>query len=298
MNSIEDFRPKESQGQRFLAEGDVDVRDFFTKSLKLLTTPYTYNVSDNPFIWFGALLALPVPFYLAAYELNSASLFLVSPTFLIISLGHLLVMSVLFGALGSLYWDHYANLRHRATHDQLTNLLTHSTFLEFGKRRVKEARRYDRVLSLVMLDLDYFKRVNDTLGHKTGDEILVEVANILKTETRKTDVVGRYGGEEFSILLPETPLKDSYEVAERIRMIIDEDDDRLPDYLTISGGVGSYPSTGRTLEGIVETVDKCLYYAKEEGRNRIKTVMELPDTQRSNRRRISLSEMSLDARFD
>lgn len=290
MTISDNFNPKESESRKLLAEIDFNLGGFLAKTFDLITDPYTYNVRHNPFLWLGVLLALPVPVYLGIYEFNLTEPYLVSGTFLFVSLGHLMGMSLLFGALGSLYWDHYADLQHQATHDQLTNLLTHGTFLEVGKRRVKEARRYDKVLSFMMLDLDHFKKVNDTLGHTKGDEILVRVANILKKETREADVVGRYGGEEFAILLPETSLKDSYQVAERIRNLV-EDAENLPEYLTISGGVGSFPLTAQTLDGLIETVDECLYCAKEEGRNRIKTVMELPDSRKPDRRHISVSDM-------
>lgn len=281
---------KQSESKKLLAEFDFELRGFLREAFKLLADPYTYDLKYNPFLWLGLILASPVPMYLLVYGYFTSDGVFNPTVFIYISLAHILGMGLTSGALGSYYWKHHANLQHQATHDELTNLLTHGTFQEVGKRRFEEARRYDKILSLIMLDLDHFKRINDTFGHTRGDEVLMKVARHLRNETRSADIVARYGGEEFAILLPETPLNYSYKVAERIRKVIKDKTEDLPDFLSLSAGVGSYPVNGESFSELIEMVDECLYHAKETGRNQVITVPELPESQDRNREHISLQQ--------
>lgn len=292
MNSDENINPKQSESRKFLAQFDFKPKKVFRETISLITDSYTYNIKYNPFLWFGSVIGLPVPVYLLYYDFTFLKDSWLTTSSIVISIGHLVGMTFLFGALGTLYWNHHANLQHQATHDELTNLLTHGTFHNLAKRRIEEARRYDKIIGLIMLDLDHFKKINDTYGHKKGDEVLVTVSNYLDSATRSTDIVARYGGEEFAVLLPETSLNESYQTAERIRELIDGDDEKLPELLTVSGGVGSYPLSGNSLEDLIKIVDECLYYAKENGRNCIKTVHELPQSRKPARRHITLKDMN------
>ncbi len=279
---------KQSESKKLLADFDFNLRGFLEETIKLLSDPYTYDIKYNPFLWFGLAIASLIPAYLLIYGYYTRGEVFVTEILIYISLAHVLGMGLTFGALGSLYWKHHANLQHQASHDELTNLLNHGTFQEVGKRRFAEARRYDKILSLIFLDLDHFKRVNDTFGHTKGDEVLMKVARHLREKTRSSDIVARYGGEEFAILLPETPLNYSYKVAERIREAIEHNMDDLPDFLSLSAGVGAYPVNGQSLSELIEMVDECLYYAKEHGRNQVITVPELPESKDRNRKHFNL----------
>ncbi|MCA1949157.1 MAG: GGDEF domain-containing protein, partial [Treponema sp.] len=129
--------------------------------------------------------------------------------------------------------------------------------------------RYGRPLSVIMLDIDNFKRVNDTFGHRTGDEVIQSVANSIMANIRKTDVAGRYGGEEFLVLLPETDLKAARVVAEKIRSTLNQLSFATSALsVTISAGVAE-AEKGETFEALITRVDTKLYQAKRNGKNRV-----------------------------
>ena len=159
--------------------------------------------------------------------------------------------------------------KHKA--DPLTRLYTRGIFDETLKKLVPSAD-VESVFSCVMLDIDHFKRVNDAFGHVSGDAVLREVADILKKCSRKRDIVCRYGGEEFGVLLPGTTLDTAVLVAERIRRRILKDV-HTPDgkCVTVSAGCSEY-ALGQPGILVVQRADKALYAAKESGRNRVCSV--------------------------
>ena len=162
----------------------------------------------------------------------------------------------------------YENL---AFTDPLTGLYNRRMFLEIAKKKLSEAKRYEEPLSLIMLDIDHFKRINDTYGHDVGDIALKFLAEILKNNVRASDIVARWGGEEFIILLPKTTLEQARKVAEKIRKIIEMSTIDLPNgeklKFTVSLGVSSF-SGKEDLEELIKEADIALYEAKRRGRNR------------------------------
>lgn len=166
-------------------------------------------------------------------------------------------------------------LQELARTDGLTGLINHRTFKERLREEFSKAIRYGIDLSLMMLDVDHFKQFNDTFGHPAGDEVLKKVAAILEDVTRDTDFVGRYGGEEFIILLPYTARDAALGMAERIRASVEEGgwDKRA---ITISLGVGTRTDDITEIERFVSEVDEALYHSKLTGRNRVTHVDELP----------------------
>lgn len=162
-----------------------------------------------------------------------------------------------------------AHLYDLAIHDTTTGLYMGHYLRQRLREEVKRAQRYGFPVSLVMVDLDHFKRVNDTFGHLAGDQVLRELAGVLTRDSRHDiDVVARYGGEEFVLLLPETPLSGALVVAERIRHGVMEHrfyGGRLR--LTTSAGVASLPEDAVTWEGLLARADEELYRAKAAGRN-------------------------------
>lgn len=161
-----------------------------------------------------------------------------------------------------------ALLKELALTDGLTQLANHSHSLERLRQEEANARRYGNPLTVVMLDIDYFKKVNDTHGHPAGDRILKGVADIIRSNAREGDVAGRYGGEEFILILPNTELEGGLSIAERIRLRVAEsawEPGGLT--VTISGGVSSLDTCG-DLE-LIGSADDRLYRAKTLGRNRI-----------------------------
>ncbi|MFH1459315.1 MAG: sensor domain-containing diguanylate cyclase [Candidatus Omnitrophota bacterium] len=158
--------------------------------------------------------------------------------------------------------------------DRLTNLWNYGYFQHQINEEVKRATRFNRYLSLLMVDLDYFKDFNDTLGHIAGDDLLKDLAEILKNSCREVDSVTRYGGEEFAIILPETYKEKAYSSAERIRKLVAaysfcHNQKATPKRITISIGVASFPQDASTKEELVNCADKALYAAKNTGRNRV-----------------------------
>ena len=170
-------------------------------------------------------------------------------------------------------------LEERAIRDSLTSLYNHNYLLEQLGREVSLAKRYESSLSVFLLDLDFFKDVNDSCGHPFGDFVLQEFARRVKGCLRKTDIFGRYGGEEFLVLLPNTDGVDAEVVAEKIRKNIAAtvfSNERCTRYVTVS--IGVYSDFGSNVLGatdIVDCVDNALYQAKAEGRNRVVHYQEL-----------------------
>jgi len=164
-------------------------------------------------------------------------------------------------------------LRHAAFHDSLTGLYNRQYFKEAIEREILRSDRYRHPLSLVLLDLDRFKTVNDTYGHHCGDVVLKTVGQMIVNGTRRSDIVVRYGGEEFAILLPETALANAVTKAEACRALIgatqmEADGHRVR--LTISAGVASWnPSHPVTADELIKAADQALYLSKRQGRNRI-----------------------------
>lgn len=158
--------------------------------------------------------------------------------------------------------------------DGLTKIYNHRFFQELFEKEFKRSDRYGTIFSLIMLDIDFFKKINDTYGHLAGDEILKEIAVLIKGCLRSMDIVARYGGEEFAILLPETNLEEAILTAERIRRAIEQNDFETPDNqiinVTVSQGVTSYPAQDiSSRSDLVSKADTCLYEAKESGRNKV-----------------------------
>ncbi len=157
--------------------------------------------------------------------------------------------------------------------DDTTGLYNHRHILVEVERETERARRYGHILSGMMIDIDDFKKINDSYGHLAGDRILREVADVLDSNIRKVDIIGRYGGDEFLAILPEAAVESATVVAERLLASVRNypfkiNDNLLP--LTISIGIGSFENT-KTLDRdtFIERADKAMFDAKSAGRNRI-----------------------------
>ena len=158
--------------------------------------------------------------------------------------------------------------------DGLTGLYNRTYVLDRFETELAEARRYGKTLSVVMFDLDHFKRANDAYGHQVGDTVMQQVTAVIKSAIRESDLAGRYGGEEFLVVLPETDCAEAGVVAERIRSQIQSLSWTEPGLkATISGGVAEF--VGETADKLLQRADSLLYRAKELGRNRIVTQAEV-----------------------
>ena len=178
-------------------------------------------------------------------------------------------------------------LRDQATRDPLTGLGNRRVYRERVIAELARAKRYGSEFLIAVFDLDNFKQVNDQRGHAVGDHLLQATADILIHSTRQTDLVTRWGGEEFVVLMPETPLAGGLEVAQRIRKAIEAELGK--DGVTISGGLACYPTNGEDERTLFGYADRALYHAKAEGKNRI-------SIEPKERRRFSRAEESFAVR--
>ncbi len=164
-------------------------------------------------------------------------------------------------------------LHRLATTDMLTGMANRRAFLETATAIYERARTHDEPLTLLMLDLDHFKAINDRLGHLEGDRALVEFAHAVRAHLRASDIVGRLGGEEFGVLLPLTSATEAMEVATRILQGVADlrlqDETGHPYHITASLGMGAIRATDRSLRDMLDRADQALYLAKNRGRNQI-----------------------------
>jgi diguanylate cyclase (GGDEF)-like protein len=167
-------------------------------------------------------------------------------------------------------------LRYQAIRDPLTGLYNRRFMLETLEREIYRMQRKEASLNVVMLDLDHFKSFNDTYGHSAGDDLLKAMGNLMLHHVRKGDVACRYGGEEFTLIFPETSIDTACARVEELRCKVEE---FRPKYLgedldsiTVSMGVAAYPEHGKTPEALLRAADRALYEAKHQGRNRVVVV--------------------------
>ena len=157
--------------------------------------------------------------------------------------------------------------------DGLTKLHNHRYFQDELARAFEESQRYQRPLSLAMIDIDFFKKINDNYGHAAGDDVLKQVAALYRSSVRSTDLVARYGGEEFAVMMPETALEDGIAFAEKIRQLVEATPMQTQAGVinaTVSLGVASVPlSRIHTAKELIIAADKALYRAKKNGRNQV-----------------------------
>lgn len=155
--------------------------------------------------------------------------------------------------------------------DGLTRLFNHRHFYELLEQEFHRTKRYKTQLSMIMIDIDFFKHINDTYGHQVGDDILKELANVIAREVREVDILARYGGEEFAVLLPQTKLDQAQAVAERIRSAAEKYEFNTPEGIikvTVSLGVAGYPENQvNSQTELVQMADTALYAAKKAGKN-------------------------------
>lgn len=224
-----------------------------------------------PYLVFGAAVAL------AAVERATAAL---TPMYVAIGLGiaTLIMARQVLGArieeqLADALERAQADLQRQATLDPVTELPNRRALMERLGQEVERALRYTDPLSVCFVDIDRFKNINDTHGHQAGDLVLREVGNLLRRSARAVDFVGRFGGEEFVIVLPETWTDDAMVMAERTRRLVHGHRFTLPNgeaiRLSISVGVAGLPEHASDLPSLLEHADRALYAAKAGGRNRV-----------------------------
>ncbi len=160
-----------------------------------------------------------------------------------------------------------AEFEHLASHDSLTDALTRRTLTEACHHELERCKRHGRMMSVLLIDIDHFKLINDRHGHQAGDKALVEFVKVVSTLLRSADVIGRLGGEEFVVMLPETPIDEAHVVAERIRRKVAEL--RAPEGFTVSIGVTTNLADNDSVDALMARADRAMYQAKQAGRDQV-----------------------------
>ncbi|GAA0077084.1 hypothetical protein UT300005_14620 [Clostridium sp. CTA-5] len=177
----------------------------------------------------------------------------------------------------------FNKVKYFATYDSLTGVFNRSVILKEGKKILKSSTRNKKKFSIIMIDIDYFKKINDTYGHNTGDIVLKEVTSIIKHEIRKDAIIGRYGGEEFLVLLPKVELEAARMISERIRKAVENHscciDNKTFNNITLSLGIYEFKKDECNFYEGLKKADKVLYMAKTLGRNRSVAYMEREEAQ-------------------
>lgn len=180
-----------------------------------------------------------------------------------------------FNTMAESLMEHKTRLEELSSRDGLTGLYNRREFENRLREETQRARRYGKPLSVLLLDIDHFKNVNDRYGHQAGDETLIAVADLIRLSARPMDAVCRYGGEELAVILPETDAGGAGIVAERIRASVAESLTTTPQgdeiQVTVSIGFAAFPQDGDTGPGLVKAADEALYAAKQEGRNLVRS---------------------------
>lgn len=256
------------------------IGEFFSAAGK----SYSYNLARNLYIWFGILWGLPIPFVTIFYALQTPTisstetplLHIITSPMQLFFLCHPLLFGCVFGILGTIraekdqkLTETIRQLMDMTIHDPLTGLKNRRHFAHIFHDECARSLRQDAPLTLLFLDIDHFKAVNDTHGHYFGDVVLKEISRYLLSVCRPYDTAVRWGGEEFLILLSATDEDNGVKFAERIRRGVEEGfspEVTIP--VTVSMGLAQYHHND-TLESITDRADQALYHAKESGRNTV-----------------------------
>jgi diguanylate cyclase (GGDEF)-like protein len=262
----------------------------FLHHLSLLESGLVYGISGFMY-WFILPVFLGLPFSVSVNAACFVCIALlpdllvplgVSPRFELIKYNALIWRTCAIGIFLTLLLDqlyrrifvYRRKTEELARVDDLTGIANRRHFMEISSRLLETCRRSEMPVSVVMLDVDHFKRINDRHGHLAGDAVLRHVAGLLSGCLRRSDVLGRYGGEEFAVILPHTPPDKAFRVAEKIREKVRDNPVRIHDgaviHVTLSAGVlGVESAAGFPLEQLMKRADDALYEAKRSGRNRV-----------------------------
>lgn len=259
---------------------DIQIKEFCIAA----TNPHSYNIPKNPYTWFGFLwgMQIPVLTFSLYYLHNNQSLNILViwrdlPTLLRWScILYPIILTAIFGILGTIRYDKNKQiknlideLQYSSITDPLTGLYNRRHFTHVFHDDVARTSRSRNPLSVIFLDIDNFKRLNDEYGHATGDNVLIELAKILKANSRPYDTPARWGGEEFVLLIPNVKEKEAAKIAERIRI---ESKEKISEIITtpttISAGIAEYDYK-ETFESFIDKSDQALYSAKQAGKNKV-----------------------------
>lgn len=244
----------------------------FVAFLRAFARSYTYDVRRNSYLWLGVFWGLLVPFFTISYDVSlwapegrgALEIFRAHPIYLVL-VSHPLLLGILFGAMGTVRSDLETEngrliktLEELAMTDPLTGLYNRRYISEALKNMLESARRTRRPLSVILIDLDGFKAVNDEYGHPRGDRVLCDAAIALRSALRQSDVLGRHGGDEFILLDPSDRSSAAQLLARAVEAV------RAKTGLSLSAGIGCWPEDGETPDDIVAAADRGLGDSKRK----------------------------------
>jgi len=178
------------------------------------------------------------------------------------------------------------NLKFLSTTDSLTGLFNRRALTDMLGHEIEKAKRYDSELSLVLCDVDRFKKINDTYGHTAGDKVLKDLSEMLTASLRKADILGRHGGDEFMLILPETSLEGAENLAEKIRSSVKKSDvfveNQKKTHISLSIGIAHFGEAAADIDSLVKKADNALYQSKQAGRNKVSVIDSGDDTEQSD----------------
>jgi diguanylate cyclase (GGDEF)-like protein len=281
--------------------------DSIGEFLDALRIPYTYSFFGNPYFFFGFLWGLPIPFFIFGTHLllegNNISIaqaltLLEQHSWLWIFPFHPLIFGVVFGALGTIRLQKQDDmdslietLKSSANTDNLTGLFNRGYFMSVFEKEFVRSERNDGIFSIILFDIDNFKKVNDQYGHNQGDEVLRQISYVFKEHSRVYDTTCRWGGEEFAMLLPGTKQKDAVVIANRIRISFEQQIFTKKGKhfcCSISAGVTEFnrDESGNP-DKLIDQADQALYQAKDTGKNCVKVFDCVRNSRKKNFRQPS-----------
>ncbi len=230
---------------------------------------YKFNGQDYivRFLAIKNLKASPVAYLISVSESVGYKQFTKDMYEEIILITFLAFFIIIFGLVLAYYQN---KLKDNAELDYLTKIYNRNKFYEIAEREVKAAKRYKHVMSVMLLDIDCFKKINDTYGHEWGDKVLKELAKTISQNIRDTDVFARWGGEEFVLLLPNTNQEEALIVGEKVRKLMEDSEVDELTGITISVGITVLDTENYDIDRAVKVADEAMYSAKSEGRNRVR----------------------------
>jgi len=263
---------------------DINYFELSANSILLMTTFYLIYVTQknstnkSDFYYYTSIGFTFVFFGLFILTLNH--IYRYSDEAVKVSVKLLFVFGYALLAIGITKWVRYnetrkGELRIQANTDALTGLLNRRSITNFIQYEFNKVQSDSQTFSIIIIDVDFFKKVNDQYGHLIGDQVLLKLASILKGAFRSSDKVSRWGGEEFAVLLPGTQMNHAAEVAEKIRRLIDTQAIKIQNFtlhITISLGVSEFLKSDKCIDNMINRADKALYAAKNHNRNCVKFV--------------------------
>ncbi|WHH60212.1 GGDEF domain-containing protein [Petroclostridium sp. X23] len=253
-----------------MTQGEIDLIHMYLMAVFGITLMINMMPIESCILIFSAYLGFS--FLLPYYQENQEIVFIIRQNTLIFNIFTWLQSRIMISIRLSLFLDKKTiqeknlKLEELAKRDAMTGLMNHAVSFEILKEEMDHARRRGCPLSLIIADIDNFKEINDNYGHLNGDHVIIKVAETIVDTVESTNIIGRYGGEEYIIIMPDTNLEAARMVAKKIQSEIKSVEFEVNERITLSGGISQF--SGESIDELIRTTDEKLYRAKKSGKNR------------------------------